>query len=243
MSEKHGVRTTSDYEQFGEIEGNRKVNRSHVRELMHLINANGNLIDKFPIKVNSNMEILDGQHRFEALKELGLPVVYEIVDGANINTVRAINLGNRNWNWQDMAQSYYDLGNEEYGWFLRYTDGHNLPFRTAMMFCGQPYGGRTASSNPFNQGYLKIEEKTKAVALAEHYNDMLAFTNDVAKADFAKAVKLLWTSEDYEEERMLKKMADLGHTLPTRASAADYARKLEEFYNHHMSDTNRVRLF
>lgn len=239
---KDGTRKTTDYEKFGTIEGNRQVDRRHVREIKALIETNGNLIEQFPIKVNPNMEILDGQHRFEALKELELPIVYEIVEGANINTVRAINLGNKNWNWQDMAQSFYDLGNEEYGWFLRFVNGHKLPFMVALAFANQPqYRGQ---ATPFNQGYLKVEEKTKAVALAEHYGQVRAYVpHIVATRDFALALKLLWQNDEYEEERMIKKIAELGDTLPAKSSRPDYARKLEEIYNHRMGEAARVRLF
>ena len=232
------LRTTTDYDQFGVLDGNRAISHRHVRELKRLITSNGNLNDKFPIKVNANMEILDGQHRYQALRELELPIVYEIIDGANINTVRAINLGNRNWDWKDMAQSYHDLGNDEYGWFLNYVESYNLPFLVALAFCDQP--ASRGQDSAFNKGYLLVEDKPKAIRIAEHYAEIKEMTK-LTHRDFALALRMLAMSEDYNPSRMVKKLAERGDSLPLKATRMDYARELEEIYNHSLS--NRVRLF
>lgn len=233
------TRTTTDYHQFGTIEGNREVSKPHVRKIKRLIQANGNLNDKFPIKVNNRMEILDGQHRFEALKELGEPIVYEIIDGATINTVRAINLGNKNWSWQDLAQSYADLGNEEYEWFLNYVEEHGLAYSMAIEFCDQPRG--KGQTSPFHQGYLLVENKPAANDLARHYNEIKMYAPQVVTRELGLALKLLSKSEDYDKQQMVRKMAELGSTLPVKATRLDFARQLEEIYNKGMH--NRFRLF
>lgn len=235
----NNLKTTTDYDKFSVLDGNRSISFRHVRELKRLINANGNLNDKFPIKVNAELQILDGQHRFQALRELELPIVYEVIEGANINTVRAINLGNRNWDWKDMAQSYHDLGNEEYGWFLNYVSEYELPFLVALSFCDQPASRGQAS--PFNRGYLLVEDKPKAVKIAEHYQQIRVMTG-LTHRDFALALRMLHMNEDYDEERMVKKLAERGDSLPLKATRMDYARELEEIYNYGLS-VSRTRLF
>lgn len=217
------LNTTKDYDAFGLLDGNRKVSRSHVRELKRLITSNGNLSDKFPIKVNAEMQILDGQHRFEALKDLGLEIVYEVIEGANINTVRAINLGNRNWDWKDMAISYHELGNEEYGWFLNYVAEYDLPFLVALAYCDQPQS--RGHDSRFNKGYLNIEDKPRAVELAKHFKEIAEITK-LRNRDFALSVRLLHLNEDYDHERMVKKLSERGDLLPLKATRMDYAREL-----------------
>lgn len=234
------LHTTSEYGRFTVLEGNRNVSRSHVNELKRLIQKNGNLTEKFPIKVNPNGDILDGQHRLQALKELKQPVTYEVVRDADINTVRAINLGNRNWTWKDMAESHYKLGNEEYGWFLQYVSDYDLPFLVALSYCDNPASRGHDSS--FNRGGLLVESKDLAIERAKHYREICDVTG-ISHRDFALAIRLLSLNEKYDQNRMLKKLAERGDTLPLKATRLDYARALEEIYNYNMGETNRVRLF
>lgn len=234
------LQTTTEYGRFDALDGNRQVKRSHVNALKRLIQKNGNLTEKFPIQVNPRGEVLDGQHRLQALKELNLPVTYEVIRDADIETVRAINLGNRNWTWQDMAESHFRLGNDEYGWFLQYVSDFQLPFLTALSFCDQP--AKRGHDSPFNQGYLNVEDKEEAIRRAQHYREVVDVTG-ITSRDFALAMRLVMLSEDYDYERMMKKLAERGDTLPVKATRLDYARALEEIYNHSLSDGNRKRLF
>lgn len=234
------LHTTTEYGRFTALEGNRSVSRSHVNELKRLIQKNGNLTEKFPIKVNPNGDVLDGQHRLQALKELKQPITYEVVRDADIKVVRAINLGNRNWTWQDMAESHFKLGNEEYGWFLQYVADYQLPFQLAQSFCDVPVSRGHDSS--FNQGHLVVENKELAIQRAKHYREAADITN-LTHRDFGLALRLISLNQDYSEERMLKKLAERGDTLPLKATRLDYARALEEIYNYNMGEANRVRLF
>ena len=66
---KKTIRVTKNYEQFGYKFGNRKVemNPNHVKKLVKAMSEN---YIPIPIMVNSNFEVLDGQHRLEAIKQL-----------------------------------------------------------------------------------------------------------------------------------------------------------------------------
>lgn len=235
------IKSTMDYELFRVMPGNREVERTHVRELVRLLQQNGNLTNQFPIVVNEDMEVIDGQHRLEALKELGWEVAYIQEKGATLNMVRAINLGNRNWNWRDIAQSYADLGNEEYKWFLRYVDTHGISYTLACVFLGLPMDKRTNSD--FYQGYMFIEHKTKGVEMVEYYLEVMKYIDDVAPREFGRALATLRASPAYDDKRMIEKLKELGHTLPHRANKNDYMRRLEEIYNNKLSEENKVRLF
>lgn len=67
------VHTTTDYFLFKTIEGNRNKN------LMHINRLKKSMADNYlftVIVVNENYEIIDGQHRFDVIKELKLPLHY-----------------------------------------------------------------------------------------------------------------------------------------------------------------------
>ena len=56
---------------FKKIKGNRIVNKSNLNAIITSMEQQ-QLVS--PIMINEKFEIIDGQHRFEACKELGLPV-------------------------------------------------------------------------------------------------------------------------------------------------------------------------
>lgn len=238
------IMSTDDYGLFKQMKGNRLVDQNHVKELQGLMLTNGNLTDQFPIVVNKRMEVIDGQHRLEALKGLGWNVCFIKEDDANITMVRAINLGNKNWDWRDMAESYAELGNKEYRWFINFIDKYEINFSLASRLTGLKSRGRNALSSPYYVGDLIIENKEDVIKQAEHLKEALSYTSDTMSThDFGFALLHLMQSPAYNESRMLDKLKQKGYKLPDRASRADMLRVLEELFNSGWSEENKVRLF
>jgi hypothetical protein len=81
-----GIQVTSDYDQFVIMEANREQNRGHIEAIKAAFGEMGNLTRVQPILVNERFEIIDGQHRFIACKELGEPSL--------------LHPGPRTWHWR-----------------------------------------------------------------------------------------------------------------------------------------------
>lgn len=69
------IESTIDYSMFKQVGFNKEKNKRHIWKLKNAIQKE-NLLHLHPILINNLCEIIDGQHRFEAAKELGLPVFY-----------------------------------------------------------------------------------------------------------------------------------------------------------------------
>ena len=65
----------------------------------------------FPIIVNKQMEIIDGQHTFEACKFNGLPIYYMFTVLANIDDISNINSVKKKWTMEDFLHQYVEKGN------------------------------------------------------------------------------------------------------------------------------------
>jgi len=72
------VQTTMDYSMFKPIDGNRNKNELHIARLKTSMALNYLFT---VIIVNEKYEIIDGQHRFECIKDLGLPLYYIMCKG------------------------------------------------------------------------------------------------------------------------------------------------------------------
>jgi hypothetical protein len=68
---------TSDHGIFKKCPTNRPIDPTNLRHIKASLMIN-NMLEFRPIMVNKNMEVIDGQHRLEAAKELGLEVFYQI---------------------------------------------------------------------------------------------------------------------------------------------------------------------
>ena len=83
--DKFKIHSTTDYNQFKYIKGNREVVESHVKTLSDQIAKKDFQI---PIIVNEKMEVCEGQHRLEAYRLLGVPITYIVKEGLEIQDIR-----------------------------------------------------------------------------------------------------------------------------------------------------------
>ena len=70
MENQKVVKSTKNYEMFQKLEGNRPVLERRINKIIASINNVGYITS--PIIVNDKYEVIDGQGRLEALKQLKL---------------------------------------------------------------------------------------------------------------------------------------------------------------------------
>lgn len=91
------------YGKFKMLLGNRIVEQRRVDTIKKSIIENGWVMN--PIVINENWEIIDGQGRFTALRELNMPIYFVVARGAGINECRALNIKQKNWTVKDYISS------------------------------------------------------------------------------------------------------------------------------------------
>lgn len=106
------IKSTKNYSLFKDLAGNRSVDPARVSKIKKSILKNGWFTN--PILVNEKMEIIDGQGRFAALKELNMPIEYIVEKGIGIECCINMNTAQTNWKIMDYIGSYAERGNENY---------------------------------------------------------------------------------------------------------------------------------
>lgn len=117
---KPTIQATRDYEQFAYLRENRDVSQKAVSRLIKSIETE-DLSYCFPILVTSGdksfkdkLVILDGQHRFEALKALGLPIYYIITPKAICaQDIIMANANTKKWTRSDIVVSLAKTGDQD----------------------------------------------------------------------------------------------------------------------------------
>ena len=95
---------TKNYDQFKTLEGNRSIDQKNVNNIEQNMREHGVL--PTVIIVNEKMEVIDGQHRIEALKRLHEPVRFQIHEGLTVKDCIGFNIASVNWKIKDYIKSY-----------------------------------------------------------------------------------------------------------------------------------------
>lgn len=103
------VHKTNDYGKFRFISQNREPD--HVNALV--LSFKDRLVPN-AILCNEKLEIIDGQNRFLAAKQIGAPIYYYIINGLGIYDVASLNSYGKNWSMLDYIKMWASLGKEEY---------------------------------------------------------------------------------------------------------------------------------
>lgn len=103
--------TTQNYEKFKFVKWNRPIDWNHVQRLKVSIQAHGLLQE---IQCTKDYKILDGQHRYYALKALGMPVQAILKETNTENDVHEMNDLSKGWTILDILNEFVEKGNPNY---------------------------------------------------------------------------------------------------------------------------------
>lgn len=112
------------------------------------------MLELRPITVNSKMEVVDGQHRLEAAKQLGLAIFYLIQDknDQDIGDMVLLNTAQKQWGAEDFVKFYAYQGKKPYQDMLKISEKNSISVKEVFILCGIN-GGQTY--NKMKKGELE----------------------------------------------------------------------------------------
>lgn len=238
----NNIQKTEDYSLFKRIDGNRTINKAQVQKLYDSISADPELTKAAPIIVNDKMEVVDGQHRLEALKRLNLPVYYLQVNGLNLSEVQKLNSATKVWTPYDYAKSFAELKNKNYITYLEFRHKYHLSHEVLVKYMA---GGKDITTTMFRAGKFRTDNLKEADKLCGQLSDLCEFYKQGNSKAFAFAFKKIAINPEYDHEKMVAKIKQFGDKfLKPTPFVEDYLRQLERMYNHYVkADTERIRAF
>lgn len=221
------IQKSKDYSMFKTLDGNRTINRVHLERLKKSMAEQYLLC---PIIVNNKYEIIDGQHRFQAAKDLGLPVYFFIVRNYGLSEVQRFNSNQKNFGYEDFLQGYCDLGFEDYVILREFKSKYGLDWNSAFLFLTGESSSRMGDK--FKNGEFKIKDLKKADLLANRLVDFAKHYEGWKRRSFVLAFHRMATSKKYDHLQMLAKLKYLSAKLVDCVDAEDYLSLLESIYNY-----------
>jgi hypothetical protein len=238
------IYSTFDYSQFKTLQGNRSINEINVKRLVasfekaYLLN---------PVLVNEKLQIIDGQHRFEAAKRMGLPINYIIAEKYSNNEVHLLNSNMRNWGKMDFLKAYCDLGNENYILMREFiSDFPEFPFTTCDMIIANSVNGTNIpngtinSSRVFENGDMVIKDISKAYGVANKLRVLKPYYKGYNRASFVRAMIVLLKKEHFDFNLFIQKLSLQPTSLVDCVSVGKYHELIEDIYNYR--NRNKVSL-
>ena len=234
------VRLSRNYNMFKFKDGNRDLNYINVNKMEESLKKHGWVT---PIVVDNNYYIIDGQHRFQAAKNLGMPIAFiRMSNDFNVEAIRDINNAQEKWNTWDYVKSQADLGNVHFQYvqslrekfaevgvkvleavinvvtryknYLKYYALHPETFQ----FNEYDYDA-VCNSLDYICKVIKTINEAKSTRISTGY-----------KRHIARAI-LFMTTHGVKENELLKKVEKYGNRYKYPGSMLDALENLDEIYN------------
>jgi hypothetical protein len=255
MNVVNQVRVTNDYNLFTKLIGNRVVNKLHINRLKNSFQKNYLLC---PIIVNEKYQIVDGQHRFEAAKQLNLPINFIKVNGYGLEEVQALNTNMKNWKKEDYLYAYIDLGYPEYIKFKNFMDDYpDFGIGSCEVLLANRSNGASKGSKKkeyksennkdghfvrryFQEGQLEIEDYDLAVENAEKILMIKPFYDGFYRTVFVRTMVALFKHPDYNHSKFIQRLSANPGFMQHCSNITQYKIMIEEIFN--FRSRNKVSL-
>jgi hypothetical protein len=196
------------------------------------------------------MQVIDGQHRLAAAKELDLPVYFLVSEEADLKTTQAVNTSSRKWSAKDYVDSYAAAGDNEYIYLQQFIETFSLPVSTALFLLsgvrrtGLAGGGKLLSN--MKEGKYRVMSPERGAEIARWMATLRPYCtfNPNANRDFVAALAEMYTHERFSFDRLVSKLEAHQLKIDRRPSVKYFILLIEEIYNHNAkSDAAKVQLY
>jgi hypothetical protein len=197
---------------------------------------------QIPIIVNENFHIIDGQHRFEACKQLNLPVYYIIVEGYKLKHVHKLNAIGKKWSFNDYLEGYVNLGYVDYQQTKRFIETYGFgSSETLAMLLGRTSNSNGEDTQSFYNGTFKIKSLPEAELKAKQITSIRPYYEGYKRRSFVLAMLKALNTEGFSVSVFTQKLSFQSAKLVDCTDSAQYLRVIENIYNYR-SRTGKLRL-
>ena len=230
----------TDYGIFKHLDYNRPVltNTSQFKKLKKNIEEKGYLIS--PVICNGDGYIIDGQHRVEACKQLGIPVPYVINHRMTTQDVKDANNLNRSWDLMAYTHNAAKHGDLECEALLDVANEYNEDFSFPVIadaFSNSQGGANSAIKNKvykidldFGHGLLETARELKSVVGSKF-----------KQAKVVRALKMVLRQNPHFDVDHFK-LKCTQKKFHVYNSETETAEEMVEVYNYYTVESSRIRL-
>ena len=239
--------TTTNYSMFGQIGGNRILDTSNLSKIKQSLSKKHIKTSAVICILDSDdpikpLKMVDGQHRFEACKDLNIPVSYVIDDSLTmasiLNDITLLNTASKEWDVSDFMNSEAQKGNQNYVLYEKiYNIFKHIFDHESLFFILNNDVNRTSqkisypifkdSGLQFDQSdYNYLYQRLTDISQFNYYNEM------GGKRYYQKALNRLMNVKGFITNQMLSKIQSRQSTITKCTTVEGALKQLADIYNY-----------
>lgn len=226
------VNTTNNLAMFKFHEMNRETNKNHVKRLATNIRENGAI--RQPVVIDSRGNLIDGQHRVLAVRQLkdegvNIDIPY-IVKRYTPTIIAEMNHLQLAWNTRDWIHFYHKKGDTNYTQLLEtYSKYNSLKLTGLASFLSPGYS--QLSTSELCKGAFVFEMTEEKEYMLDQVKELIKFHPSFGTKAFLMAIMRMSKLPSFSSERLFSKLrANLGSVHP-QSGIGNWCRHLVYWYN------------
>jgi hypothetical protein len=252
------IRFSRNYNEFSFHKANRKLVRKKVESLKKSM-ARMNLLPNAPVickQRKNTLEIFDGQHRFQAAKEMGISIAFTLlddnkeIDGQRIDMchVAEFNAEATGWTIPDAVHHHCVRNNPHYIKLQEFVDEYKFNHSISALMLSAKTSADNVSRKSFfhanatalRTGEFEVKDYATGVRLADIVYDFRPYFKKFQTRNFVHALMYLAIRSKYNHKRMMEKMFKYDGLLKFQATTGEFVENIEYVFNYKSAQQNRV---
>lgn len=233
------IYVTTDYSIFSRIKGNRALNSGKIKKMVRDINHGLNFLSDFPLVTNvvdGRLDIVDGQHRFEAAKQTKKSVYYiirkQIVE---LDKVARLNSIQEKWKPKDFIECYIEKGIKDYKILADFQQQYCLPLSVSLNLLyngvtGNDSGAPEDLQSLFHRGEFKVKHMKQARDIAEACSKFSTFGGWNSRP-FVLAISKILEADVCDFDELVEKFSADPKQMDKHQNVKACLVNLEQIYN------------
>ncbi len=238
------IEKTKNYSIFKTLEGNRHLDRYHLKKLKKAIEEE-NQLNIHPIIINKDFYVIDGQHRLQVAKELDLEVFYIQSDTVSDLHVIGCNVNQKSFEVENYID-YFAIKEKKDEYIqlkemLKSTQLKPKALLTLILGVVSP-----AILEFLKTGKFKFPSNQEPLEVLNFYFDFSAYVKDkrlkpfsmFTNHAFTRALRWIFKTNGFDSQVFFKKLDMRWFDLKPQRSAEDWYTLLINIYN--FKNQNRI---
>ena len=231
LNKTNEIKSTKDYHLFSFMNRNRSIDKNHVKKLKKAISVK---YIPVPIIVNDKMQIIDGQHRFVACKELDLPIYYTVISKCTLKDVQALNIVQKKWVAKDYLDSHIKAGNKNYAIFKSVMNEHKFGFeQTYKILSGGAAAGSTKNRRTeWEYGLFEVHDPEQAKDWLDKFKEIGQYYTNYNRRNFVFCMIYLFNHPQFDYDRFISKLEYQRGRFKDELDIEAYMDSINKIYNY-----------
>lgn len=229
------MKSTTNFEMFKFRDDNREggPKRQKIEMLKKSIQTK-NLLHLRPIAVNGNMEIIDGQHRCIAARELNIPIFYEVEEKLEDSDIILMN-NQTPWGTADYYNYYVKHHYPEYLKLEKFIKDNGLTLNIALKLMT---GGNHQTKQIFREGKFTFNQEVatnnyelgqRTIGVVERLTGHKYW---LKSGKVWQAMLMIFKHPNFNEAKWFKNLDMLVDKFVQKVSTIDYFIAFKEIHNY-----------